>query len=330
MVDWNFYDRKFNADGDTLFERLSGVNDGGFLEIAEDSPGVKKVFINDEAFLFAVKSTSYDYKYKFSCLSAKKVQNGSIVKWGDSFWIVGNVYGDTDYYTRGNIYKCNKTLRWQNSNGEIITRWAFVSDSGRGDVEVTSYLSLANNKSDVIIPYDKDTELIPLDKRFMIDVIGGRPNVYEVIKINSEGVVEGESGGVLILTIEKSEYNSSCDNIELKICDYIETDKREAVSGECFINGDLKIRAGGSAKLYSAKFLSSEGELRYDGSPVWDVVFPVEFNDYVFVENRENGILIRISNTSKIIGSNLKIKLSDFGGIYGSTEIDVLVVGLSG
>ena len=80
---------------------------------------------------------------------------------------------DSALFPKHIIKKCNYLLKWKNSNGDIIERWAVFEDNSRIRDGV-SYMQGNSGRSPynsnaLILPCDIETINIRLDKRFFID-----------------------------------------------------------------------------------------------------------------------------------------------------------------
>ena len=112
--------------------------------------------------------------------------------------------------------------------------------------------SLSQREYKVEMPFDDETALIDLDKRFMLEIINGEPKTYVTTSVDQSTEryeLHGKTQGFLVLNIRQDQYNSKTDNAEKMICTEIAKWKfvcleefKEFVETQTADDGTFKIR----------------------------------------------------------------------------------------
>lgn len=177
------------------------------------------------------------------------VRAGMYVFFENRYWLVTGYPGTNGIYEKAVMVLCQYKLRWQNLNGDIIKRWCNGTSASKYDVgeNGNNVIRLSTNTFTLLLPDDEET--MELDgKRVFIDKRKKNPQkVYKVTRSDDILYDYGEEhGGILSFIADKTTFNPSTGNQELRICDYIEpasplscppvpdemTDLRAVISGE--------------------------------------------------------------------------------------------------
>lgn len=139
------------------------------------------------------------------------------------YWLI--LYESDDIlFPKHIIKKCNYQLRWKDSYGNIVSRWAVFNDNYRlqnGDTSVQyGKMNLPYYTINAILPYDSDTINIRRDKRFLIDdpSVLDVPDAFIVTNRNIESKSFG-TDGVIELGLSQHQFNPLTDDRELMIAD---------------------------------------------------------------------------------------------------------------
>jgi hypothetical protein len=137
--------------------------------------------------------------------STSPLSTGDLVLWNSENWltlIVDNM-GSGIYY-RGTIRKCVSSLKWKNSSG--VAKEAYftfnVQSTANFGVEEGRVINLGNERRQIIIQSNADTQLIKKDQRFIFD---GR--AWKVI------AKDGLIAGLIYLTLEEDTTNTAKDDV---------------------------------------------------------------------------------------------------------------------
>ena len=141
---------------------------------------------------------------KIYTLPDENLSLGSIVLWNDSHWIVTEVDKDNDITTQGAIEMCNRQLTWQNvKTGEIHSRWATVQKPYYSNIDENDVISTSSREFKVQMPYDEESSLIDVDKRFMLEIIAENQKLIgvQVSIVQQKGMITKEDFVVFLLSI---------------------------------------------------------------------------------------------------------------------------------
>lgn len=246
---------------------------------------------------------------------------GDIVDCYNCKWLVTEIEPNDEIFLRGKMELCNRQIQWQNRlTGEIVSRWATLSKPYYSNNKESEIALTSQREYKVQMPFDDETSLIDLDKRFMLEVIGGEPKTYVVTSVDQSTErynLHGKTQGFLVLNIRQDQYNSKTDNADLMICDYFEPNGSDDESSDVKIVADIKysgnpeVKIGGSWKKFSPVFKDATGNV-YEVSPRWMVVNNPMFDEYVLTENMVNGSFrVKVKPNSIMNGATLRILLSD-------------------
>lgn len=244
--------------------------------------------------------TEFDSVKKFTCSPEYSVGYGDYFVWNNIHWLVTSRDYDDEIYIRGKITQCNYYLTWQNDEGEIIGRWAVISQVTRYNNGVFEGKIVDNIEStlSVQIPCDAETMKLKREKRFLADIYPNEPYAY---KITQRDVLSGYYGdsGLITWAVSQDVFNPETDNAELMIADYW----KPVSVGK--IIGPAALRIGQEGRYSSA------------GIPNWMIL------EGDFCELLQDGTdaILRIPMDRKLIGRT--VRLSD-----GTQETSVVIQSL--
>ena len=228
---------------------------------------------------------------------------------------------DSALFPKHIIKKCNYLLKWKNSNGDIIERWAVFEDNSRirdgvSYMQGNSGRSPYNSKA-LILPCDIETINIRLDKRFLIDkkYVKDNPDAWIVTNRNIISKVFDEMDGVIELNLSQHQYNNDLDNRKLMIADYYkEYDKFmdiETSNYDCKIsyNKSPDLKMGTPFKKYTAEFFK-DGVLDSSIEGVWEILIPDDREGFTYQVDK-NVLKIKCDFNSKLIGTHIRIRVQN-------------------
>lgn len=200
----------------------------------EDTFDSETVLINGiPSSLMIIKDADRNtFKKKIKSRHKEKFNLGDYVFWNEQHWIITLIDTDDKTWNRGYMYLCSVPLRWQNSDGEIIVRWAYSEDYTKysSGVKGNSTLSLGDNQYGLTIPIDSETKKLHRDLRFSIDFDDASiPDIYRLTnrKVNLNNNEYFKRGGTMVLTLSYDSFNSGVDKYvtlddgsQVWICDY--------------------------------------------------------------------------------------------------------------
>lgn len=287
---------------------------------------------------FIITPTKEKNKCSIYTRPDEKLNIGDIIFWNKLHWLVIDKDFQNDIYNTGTIVRCNRIVRWQNPiTFKIIERWCFCSKPYTSNINEGNVVSTLNGKYDIQLPYDDETIQVGVDKRLMLDIVGGKPMVYKLTfpDSNSNRYVDID-GGFIEWTVVSDAYVQEKDNVELMICDYIDPgtplEPPEPPVGDllkCEIIGRSDLRIGGSPRNYSAKFYATDGVTEVtDGiSPVWDLTVPAGHEVYYKISLSNGNFVASVSAevNDALVGDVVILKLKDENAIYETSELSIKV-----
>ena len=190
---------------------------------------------NGEPFeLLIIKDTDGNtFKKKIKSKNSAPFNLGDYIEWNNQIWIVTLLDTDDKTYHSGYMYLCTVPLRWQNSEGKIIERFAYSEDFTKysnGTIG-NSTITIGDNQYGLTFPIDSETKKLTRDMRFPIDFEDAeKPDIYKLTnrKVNLNNNEYFGRGGTMILTMSYDAFNADEDKRvvmdngkEVWICNYI-------------------------------------------------------------------------------------------------------------
>lgn len=288
--------------------------------VFEDGQSYKEVYINGK---------KYDARIYSDVADTVKNGNGNFkieFREGDLFYPgtyvqIENVFGTYEYwlivdvlddlvFPKSLIKKCNYNLKWKNAAGKIIGRWVAFDDSYKLYDAVRNYAyntNLPEGSVVIMLPYDKETAALKLDKRFIIDApdFVGTPDTYSITNRSVVSRLYDDEHGVIKLSLSQDQFNHETDNAEAMIADYyavpniVSSDIETPVYPTPQLNlkithkGQNRIVMGTTYKEYKLEFSNSNGE-SIDCIGTWEVNILPEFSDLITYEI--DGNILRIKS----------------------------------
>lgn len=227
-----------------------------------DTIGYHIVKRNGEPFeLLIIKDTDGNtFKKKIKSKHSTPFNLGDYIEWNGQMWLVTLLDSDDKTYHSGYMYLCTIQLWWQNSKGDVISRWAYSEDFTKysAGIKENKVMITGDNQRGITLPVDDETKVVKRGRRFAIDIEGVEPpDIYKVT--NRKTLLADDRyfgrGGILNLTLSYTEFNTQEDHdrkvalpdgTEVWICDYFTPDNHEPVD-----KNDILLRISGTPKLQS-------------------------------------------------------------------------------
>lgn len=259
-------------------------------------------------------------------------QIGDIIFYNGLHWLVTDVNFHDDLTCSGEMVRCNRQIRWQNpQTREIIERWCLVTKPYTSNVNTGVSVTTSNREFKVQVPFDTETKLVDIDKRFMLEVINGKPRTYSCISVDQQtNKYEDIDGGFIVWNLEQDAAGRQNDNVELMICDYIAPEEGDPSPVDptllpCSISGRDTIRAGVGERAYTAAFYLEDGATVDESvEAVWSVVVPDGCESYVSWTTEGN--ILKLSALEKAVGQTIGLRVADHEGQYQTAGLEVEVV----
>lgn len=272
--------------------------------------------------LIIVHKSGEPYQKSIKSRPDETFKLGDLIVWDGNNWLVTDVDSDNQIYTKGTIEQCNYNLKFQSTEGTLLT-YPVVFESGDGSLQTDSMLTTVNSKSQIKCRFDeKLSNLLVSGKRLMIDsrIRADKPNCYKIAMTNLQSYDSG-TNGILNIYLEKDEYNSTTDNKLLGICDY-GTVVISTGSAKISYSGNCEVKCGGSYKSFVGSFVNGSGVV-LDLIPVWSMVSSTGSigNFTTAIDPATKTIKIKCADISSMIGSTLTLSLAESTNAYSSTLI---------
>lgn len=296
---------------------------------------------NGEPFeLLIIKDTDGNtFKKKIKSKHSTPFNLGDYIEWNNQIWLVTLLDTDDKAYHSGYMYLCTIPLRWQNSNGEIIERYAYSEDFTKYSAGVNSnnIITVGDNQYGLTLPIDFETKQLNRDMRFVIDLEDRRiPDVYKITnrKVNLNNNNYFGRGGTMTLTMSYDEFNQDNDKLvsvdnehEVWICDYIteispapsdvKNKEMKDLSANIISNGNLKV---GYYRTYSVEFSDTAGNnIDWDKLNFsWSIVSDFDVEQIIC----DNTIKLRV-NDETLVGKTFLLQCKVNNMVNSEIEIPI-------
>ena len=257
------------------------------------------------------------------------VKAGMYIFFDGCYWIIDGYPSNNKSYEKATMKLCQYKLKWQNSNGDIVERWGyFTSASKYDDGEVAGQtIILSSDNLTVVLPDDEEVLYLG-GKRVFIDKRPVPEKVYKLTRSDDVLYDFQGHGGVLSFIADKTELDTTRDNQELGICDYIspttpeEDDKttilNSSITGSISGNKTLKI---GFSRTYSSNLIDEDGNaVEWSDEFKWNIVGDIE------VGLTENGNQAELFiNDEDLVDSTFFLQVLNGDSVI--TQVEITVVG---
>ena len=309
---------------------------------------------NGEPFeLLIIKDTDGNtFKKKIKSKHSTPFNLGDYIEWNNQIWLVTLLDPNEKTYHSGYMYLCTVPLRWQNSEGKIIERYAYSEDFTKYSTGVTgnNTIQIGENQYGLTLPIDSETKKLRRDLRFPIDFDDAeQPDVYDLTnrKVNLNNNEYFGRGGIMVVTMSFGAFNATNDKKvtledgkEVWICDYKEVneepsedpttppenpDEMTDLRASITFKGSQELKIGGTTKTLTGSFVDSDGNTTADIG-VWEVITIDELLPYLEYTITDNTLKIKVLDTD-LIDSKVRIMFSSTDGTV-STYLDFDVVSM--
>lgn len=272
---------------------------------------------------FAYSPRIFDRKIKtnyYQCLTMETIyendrfKSGDLLTFDNDYWICTSSFVFHNLYCRGNFIRTNYTLRWLNSNFEIVERQAYVISASQynSGEEGNKIITLGYNQYMVVLPSDNETNSISREIRFFIDKDKETPIPYRVTRNDTVPYSDWDRGCVCLIVTE-DQYNEKTDSIEDWLCDYKEK-PAPTKPIEITFSGDPQIRNGGQAKTFT---------VNTDEPVNWSLITLDSQKDYIIMTPNGNSVKLKCLINTSLIGSSFKL-VCTCNGVESELLIDIV------
>lgn len=326
------YEARIILYGSTQRDRNVNHLKQSILTNAPSNPSYKKIRLNGEETYLVINTGTKPYYKDFESLPGQKILAGDYVEWANNFWLVYEADSDDEVYIEGNLRQCQFELFWQNSNGKIVSRHAWVQNASayNNGESGNNTITLQSNQFMAYMPYDDETLILENGLRLHMSRSNRKCKPYKLTRPDDIAMGYGEKG-VLGFVFTQDEYNSEEDKLvelvngkSVWICNYhspatpLAPDPPANLYAHINYAGSNIIRIGGNKKKFTATLTDKDGNY-LEMTPIWTVE-PVGLVEMLTVDNE-----LHIScNDENMDQSNLTISVKDQHSGF-STSINVLV-----
>ncbi len=307
----------------------------------EDTFDTEEVLINGvPTELMIIKDTDGNtFKKKIKTKHEDRFNLGDYVLWNNQVWLITLVDVDDKTWNRGYMYLCTVPLRWQNSEGRIIERFAYSEDFTKYSSGVTgnNTIKIGDNQYGLTLPIDSETKKLNRDMRFAIDFDDSeKPDIYALTnrKVNLNNNEYFGRGGTMILTVSLDEFNHSEDRRvaiedgkEVWICNYKDTDSSspspppsdETTVLNAIISGNPNLK-NGLPRTYTAIFTDGDGN-EVDWNDVdfaWNIV-----SDFGVEQTVTDNTTKLSVNNEDLIGSSFLLQILIKGEVKAQLTVTI-------
>lgn len=298
---------------------------------------------NGEPFeLIIVKDTDGNtFKKKIKSKNSQPFNLGDYIEWQGQIWLVTRLDPDDKTTHSGYMYLCTVPLRWQNSEGKIIERFAYSEDFTKYSAGTTgnNFLVIGDNQYGLTLPVDSETKKLARDMRFAIDFDDSdKPDTYILSnrKVNLNNYEYFNRGGTIILTLSFDAFKSDCDKLvdfgddkKVWICDYKEPQNQETNTDDWHLEieySSLKIKPTNKVSTITAQLYDKDDNELIDGIEYeWTITSNVD--EYLTIKKNGNTLNISLAKNCTAYGEKIIIHcMSKYTGQSNEIELEVAEV----
>ena len=332
---WDIYNARLTVNGSTQRERNVNRLKQNINTKAPSNPSYKEIRLNGEDTYLVINTGTKPYYKEFESVPGQKIMVGDYVEWSNNIWLVYEADSDDEIYTDGNLRQCQYELFWQNSDGQIISRHAWVQNASayNNGESGNNTITLQSNQFMIYLPYDDDTLLLDNGLRMHISRSNRKCKPYKLTRPDDIAYGYGEKG-VLNLVFTQDEYNPTDDKlVELEdgksvwICNYFSpiippdpTPPDETANLFANISGNTNLKVGFS-RSYLVNFTDKDGAAVEDVNFEWNV--ESDFADKISQTVSGNTINLCVDDDS-LIGESFLLSIKMENNVVNNIKITIV------
>lgn len=253
------------------------------------------------------------------------VKAGMYIFFDDCYWIIDGYPSNNKSYEKATMKLCQYKLKWQNSNGDIIERYGHFSSASKYDDGEVAGQTIVLSSDNLTIVLPDDNEVLYLgSKRVFIDKRPIPEKVYKLTRSDDILFDFQGHGGVLSFIADKTELDTTRDNQEFGICDYIspttpeEDDKTTILSNNITgtIQGNKALKVG-FERTYTANLVDEDGNVvEWSDDFSWNIV-----SDFEVVSSVDGGKITLMVEDEDLVEEKFKLEI-----LHGDRMICDLVI----
>lgn len=147
---------------------------------------------------------------------------GMYIGIGSKIYLIDGMPDNNGVYEKATMVLCNWLFKWQNSKGEIISRWGNFKSASKYNDGTTgnSVIEIGSDQLSVTIPLDYESIHINRGIKFFIDYNEDNPTVYELSNPTNVLYHYGENNGVTHWIVKETPYSPTTDDLMHGVCNY--------------------------------------------------------------------------------------------------------------
>lgn len=253
------------------------------------------------------------------------LKSGMYVLFEGDYWLITSRVGNNKCYEKAIMTLCNWNLKWQNSVGDIISRYIVVRYASKYNdgEDGNATLMLPSDQLSVQAPIDEDTKAINRNTKFFIDYMDDN-KVYTLSNPSNVAYNYGDKGGVTAWIVKECNYSPTEQDLEHGVCDYFEPKRQESDVDRSMIltrilgKNNIKI---GIKRNYSLSFFDeNDNEIDFN-----NVNFECKLSDYEDdIEMIQDGTTISLlCKKPELIGKNFNLQIYVDSKLSNYINIDI-------
>ena len=305
---------------------------------------------NGEPFeLLIIKDTDGNtFKKKIKSKHSTPFNLGDYIEWNGQIWLVTLLDPNEKTYHSGYMYLCTIPLRWQNSEGEIVERYAYSEDFTKysGGTTGNNIITIGDNQYGLTLPIDSETKKLKRDMRFPIDFDDAeQPDIYELgnRKVNLNNNEYFGRGGIMTITLSYDAFNATNDKRvvmenghEVWICDYIDPtipstpeENPDETTDLWYMKlkySTLKVKPLNKKYVITAHLYDNNGfEVTENIKYKWVVISNAD--EYLTYSNDDNILTISLSTDCEKFGELITVScMSEYTGQSDEIQLEITEV----
>lgn len=326
------YEARINLHGTTERERILNRERDILNNKVSSSLSYKNVKLNGTPTQLIINSGTKPYYKEFQSLPGEKILAGDYVEWANNTWLVYEADSDDELYIDGTLRQCQQNIYWQNANGEMVSRYAWIQNASayNNGEDADKTMTLKSNQFMVYMPYDDETMLLDNGKRVHMSRSNSKCNAYGLTRPDDITYGYGEKGVLNIIftqdqtNTEKDKLVTLEDGTQVWICNYIsitlppseptpdKPDQNPILWGRISYKGDPIIKAGGAAKTFTFVPTDENGEEIECSDYTWKWDISDNFKSCVAETiTSSNALRLKIEFDDLIVGEMVLISVLD-------------------
>lgn len=280
----------------------------------------------------------YDRKYSSANGNMKSflTHNNDRIEVGDyiydeeenTYWICTESFHVDNIHYEGKFTQCNWCLRWQRPNGTILEYPCLDLNSTQynSGESGNNTLKLGSSQHMERVQANSDTISLASPQRFYVS----RDNSIPYVITQNDTTASNYGKGICNITVSQDVRHENKDRPDLGICDYIDPsstipptpqspDEMTDLTASIKYRGKPVVNIGGYSKTFSADFSDKSGKILSNIVPIWKITTTDDsVNKYIHSSVKDGKLYVNIDYKESLLGSKIRIDLSDKNNICSS------------